>query len=304
MTMPPVAQKLPVAARAEYRPRRPASKPMPISSAFSRGFLALGVLGLWAVLFVVGLSSLSAARAQQSMYGDLRANLASETVADGGNIAPGTPLGLIEAPTIGLRYVFVEGTSAGDLTVGPGHVRTSPLPGQAGQSYIFGRSLAFGGPFAHISDLQPGASIIVTTQQGTFTYLVDKVRRSGDPMLDPLGSDGSRLTLVTAEGVSWRAGWVPNEAIYVDATLQGPTAQTPEDRPTTGVEAENPMQGDPSALEPLVLWLQLLLLVAIAAAWAQARWGAAQTWLVAAPAVIAVLWEASITAIQLLPNLL
>ncbi len=264
----------------------------------------LGVLGLWTVLFVVGLSSMSAARSQQLMYGDLRSNLAQETVLDGGNIPEGTPLGLIEAPTIGLRYVFVEGTTGKDLTVGPGHARTSPLPGQAGQSFIFGRSLAFGGPFAHISDLHAGESIIVTTQQGTFRYIVTDVRRSGDPKPDPPAASGSSLTLVTAEGVSWRAGWVPNQAIFVDSLLQGPVVPTPANRLTTGTEPENAMQGDPGALVPLILWLQLLLVVAMAAVWAQTRWGAPQTWLVAAPALIAILWASSVTAIQLLPNLM
>jgi sortase A len=277
---------------------------MSISSAVTRGFVALGVLGIWALMFATGLSSLSGGRSQQLMYSDLRAGLAAETIKTGGNITPGTPLGLIEVPQIGLRYVFVEGTSAEDLQAGPGHVRTSPLPGQAGQSYLFGRALTFGGPFKHIGDLRRGAQIFVTTQQGTFTYVVDGVRRAGDPKMDPPGSDASRLTLVSAEGVSWRAGWVPDEAVFVDSTLQGPTVPTPANRPTYGTEAENPMQGDPAALTPLVLWVQLLLLTAIGSAWALSRWGGPQTWLVAVPVTLAVLWGTSLSAINLLPNLM
>jgi hypothetical protein len=53
-----------------------------------------------------------------------------------------------------------------------------------------------------------------------------------------------------------------------------------------------------------VLWLQALLLAAVAAAWATARWGGPQTWLAGSPVVLAALWGASESAAQLLPNLM
>jgi sortase A len=54
----------------------------------------------------------------------------------------------------------------------------------------------------------------------------------------------------------------------------------------------------------LTLWLEALVLLAIAYAWGRGRWGVWQTWLVAAPVAIAVVWGATDAAVQLLPNLL
>ncbi len=284
----------------------PAATPpeIPVGSVVAARILGgIALLTIWCLLFVVGLSSLTAARTQHLLYGQLRSQLTLETVPLGGAIAPGTPVALIEAPAINLRYVVVEGTSSGDLRAGPGHRRDTPLPGQAGASVIDGRSLAFGGPFRHITDLQAGDIVTVTTGQGTFTYQVDGVRRAGDPIPAPLAAGTSRLTLATSEGVSWRAGCAPDRVVYVDSTLQVLTQPAPSGRPALPA-SEKALAGDPGALVPLVLWLQLLLAVLIGAAWAQVRWGGAQTWLVGAPAVLAALWGASEAAVQLLPNLI
>ncbi len=64
------------------------------------------------------------------------------------------------------------------------------------------------------------------------------------------------------------------------------------------------MQGDTSGMFSLTLWLEALVLLAIAYAWGRGRWGVWQTWLVAAPVAIAVVWGATDAAVQLLPNLL
>lgn len=264
----------------------------------------LALLTVWAVFFVVGLSSLEAGRSQQLLYTKLRSELALETAPLGGPITPGAPVALIEAPSIDLRYVVVEGTTAGDLRAGPGHLRYTPLPGQAGVSVIYGRSLAFGGPFRRVTQLHGGDPIIVTTQEGTFTYVVDQVRRPGDPIPDQLASGASRLRLVTSEGVGWRAGWAANQVVYLDATMSGITQPALAGRPPAVPDTEQAMHGDTAALVPLVLWMQLLLAATAGAAWAQVRWGGAQTWLVAVPAVLAILWGASESAIQLLPNLM
>lgn len=275
-----------------------------IPSLILRFTVLVGVLGLWCLLYVLVLSGFSEARSQHMIYGDLRTAIASETAPVGAVIKGGTPDGLMTIPSIGLHQVFVEGTTSGDLELGPGHLSTTPLPGQAGVSVIYGRAVAFGGPFRHITDLKPGDKITVTVQLGTFIYVVDDVRRADDPVLDPIGSDGSRLTLVTAEGLSWRSGWVPDQAVYVDADMQGTIVPTPSGRPTVVADDQAAMQGDSGALVPLVLWMQVLLLVAAGIAWAQTRWGNTQAWLVGAPAALATLWLASASAIQLLPNLM
>ena len=62
------------------------------------------------------------------MYQDLRADLAAMTVPFAGAIAPGTPLGVVSIPSIGLDQVFVEGSTSEQTRSGPGLKRDSVLP--------------------------------------------------------------------------------------------------------------------------------------------------------------------------------
>jgi sortase A len=300
---PPRVQAPDVPARQPV-PYRIPTPPLPAAAVVAvRVALSLALVATWSALYLFALSGLPAARDQQVLYEQLREQVALATEKIGGAIPPGTPVALLEAPAIGLRYVVVEGTAAGDLRAGPGHRRDTPLPGQAGVSLVYGRAVSFGGPFRHITRLRPGDTLTVTTGQGTFNYRVDRVRRAGDPVPDPLGAGQGRLTLVTAEGVSWRAGWVPDQAVYVDATLLNAAVPAPSGRPTAVPRAEEALQPDPGALVPLVLWLQVMLLATGAWAWAWLRWGSAQTWLVGLPLILLALWGASQSAAQLLPNL-
>jgi hypothetical protein len=68
--------------------------------------------------------------------------------------------------------------------------------------------------------------------------------------------------------------------------------------------AEAALAGDTSALFPLVLWMQALLLVACAVAWLRARWGLRQAWVVGVPVLAVVVTGVSVCAVRLLPNLL
>jgi sortase A len=209
-------------------------------------------------------------------------------------------------PTIGLRNtVVIEGTAAGDLIAGPGHLRNTPLPGQIGTTEIYGRASLFGGPFGDIASLHKGDEITFAAGQGdAISYLVEGVRRAGDPYPPLLADGGGRLVLVSGEGGGWRSGWAPSRTVYVDALLQGKGMPTPTGRPQRVPTAELALQPDVGALYQLVLWLALLMVVALAGLWAQDRWGRAQTWLIGVPAFLAALWGASETAAQLLPNLM
>lgn len=310
MTMLDVSGRHRTAATARTQPLPPAPlgtrPPPPPLSAGSAGVvrtaLVCALLAGWALFYVLGISGLQAARSQELAYDTLRQQLALATAPLGGAIGPGAPVALIEAPSIGARYVVVEGTGAGDLRQGPGHRRDTPLPGQAGICVIYGRSVAFGGPFRHIADLRRGDIVTATTGQGTFDYRVDAVRRAADALPDPLRSGEGRLTLVTAEGANWRAGWVPDRIVYVDASLQGPAQQAPSGRPTAVPVAETAMRADPDSLISLVLWLQLLAAATAGATWARVRWGGAQAWLVFVPLLLAGLWGVGESAVLLLPN--
>jgi sortase A len=216
-------------------------------------------------------------------------------------IPAGAPIAVLTIPRLGLNQVVVEGTSSGDLESGPGHRRDTVLPGQKGVSLVYGKSMTFGGPFEHIGELNRGDTIRAVTFQGTFTYRVEGVRRDGDPLPDiaPVTTGGSRLTMVTAEGSN---PFQPDHTVFVDALLRG-RAQPAATHPAIIPPEERSLASDRPALLNLVLWLQALVLVALAIAWARVRWGRWETHLVGLPVVLAVLWYVYESLGRMLPNL-
>ena len=273
--------------------------------ALTWALFALSITAAWLVLFALVLSGLQEGHGQAKAYGQLREGLSQQTVPLGGNIAPRTPLALLNSHALGLRdLVVAEGTSSGDLGHGPGHRRDTVLPGQPGVAVVYGRARLFGGPFGRLTLARKGDVVTVLTGQGTFSYVVDRVRHVGDPLPRPLAAGGSRLTLVTSGGASSSRLWTGSQPVYVDATLKGKAA--PGSPPPVALvpRSEQAMQGDASSLFVLVLWLPLLLMISALVVWATTRWGAVQSWLVGVPLLVAALWGASASAVELLPNLL
>jgi sortase A len=264
--------------------------------------LTIFALTGWVFLYLVLFSAVQHARSQHELYSTLRAELALATAPVGGVIAPGSPVAVLTIPAAQLRNeVVVEGTTSGVTRSGPGHLRTTPLPGQPGVAVLFGRSKTFGGPFAHIGSLHAGDPITVTTDQGVFRFTVSGVRHAGDPLPDAVAAGGGRLTLVASEG-----GWTADKVVYVDATLQGKAAADPGGRINVLSPSEKLMAGetDPLTFCEIFLWLQLLVVLAFGVPWLRHKWGYWQIWLVGTPALAAVIWGASSTAVRLLPNLL
>jgi sortase A len=293
--------------RGHHGGRSAEREPLPTTPAVIRwALLSLSLLALWVLVFAFILSGLQESRSQATYYATLREGLAGETAPIGGYIEPGSPVFLMDAPSGGLhKVVVVEGTTSSNLTAGPGHLSSTVLPGQAGVSVVLGRSVTFGAPFRDITRMQAGDTITVTTGQGRFTYTVDHVRLPGDPLPPPVADGASRLTLVTAQGAGWRSGWAPTGTVFVDATMRGGSTQPiPPGRPAAVPVSSEPMQGDTSSLVVLVLWLQVVILVGAFAGWGRSRWGTWQTWLIAAPLMLAALWGATQSAFVLLPNLI
>ena len=109
-------------------------------------------------------------RAERAELRRARAQLARRLergTADGG------PLGLIEIPRIGARFVFVQGTSETDLQEGPGHYLGTVLPGQHGTVGIAGHRTTYLAPFRHIDDLRHGDRIVLLMPYGRYTYRVE-----------------------------------------------------------------------------------------------------------------------------------
>lgn len=273
----------------------------------TRVLLLCALLAGWILLYITALSGLQEAHSQHQLYDDLRQTLAEGTAPIGGQIGVGKPVALLDIPAAGVhRLVVVEGTTSGMLRSGPGHLRDTPLPGQSGVSVIMGRSAMFGAPFAKIPQLQSGDHITVTTGQGVYKYLVSGVRQNGDPAPAAVSATAGRLTLITATGSGWRAGWAPNSAIYVDALLSGKTSAAPAGRPAAVSKAEQALQADMSdhTYIQIVLALQLALVVAVGGVWSWSRWNRWQVWLGGTPVLLVALWILSSVSTQMLPNLL
>ncbi len=269
-----------------------------------RTLYAISGLMIWALVYALLFGALQETRSQNVLYSQFRQQLAEETAPAGGAIGSAKPVALLEIPNLGVRDVVVEGTSASDLLLGPGHRADSPLPGEIGVSVLYGRGATFGAPFRRLVKLRPGDSITMVDGIGTFHYVVDDIRHAGSLLPKPLSAGSSRLTLASVSGTGWRADWAPSSPFYVDATMRGTALAEPGGRVAEVSPTDKLMASDTGALSPLVRWLQLFGLVAVGAAWMYSRWGRWQTWLVAVPTLGAVLWLVSETAVKLLPNVL
>jgi LPXTG-site transpeptidase (sortase) family protein len=248
-------------------------------------------------------------RVQHNAYADFRAELAQATAPTGPTdpanaqalLASGTPVALLSIPAIGLNVIVREGTSGQVLEGGPGHLRDTQLPGQAGYSEIFGRRATYGGPFARLSSLSPGAIITVTTGQGVTRYQVIDLRRAGD-QVPPLVPGKGRLVLATADGPPF----APTGVLRIDAD----TITTPKPAPAMVVTASDIgsselLFGTESiAWVPLVLWGQGLVLAAAGISWLGSRGGRWQTWTIAVPVLGYFGLGVADQVARLLPNLM
>jgi sortase A len=283
--------------------RRAEPKPWQVTGAIA-GLLLLLVVGFFVYLY--GLSSVSEARAQAGMFknfvAELQQGAAPVTPSTTGpkgttiQLAEGTPVAVLNIPEIGLRdTVVVEGTTSRDLALGPGHVPSSALPGQAGASFIYGKVATYGAPFAHLMQLNRGDRFTVTTGQGTATYVVESFGTSARPA--PADAD-NRLVLETAA-----SSFLPNSAVQVSADLVSAPQQNPDDWPAITAQEADMGRDTADSLVPLTLWSQALLLAVIVSTVAAHRWSRWGTYLLMAPVVMALLWCVYENAACLLPNL-
>jgi len=274
------------------------------------GGLTVTTAGLLTVAFLVQMLALSPifyARQQQIMFDEFRYQLANATAPVGQVdqndllIESGQPVAIVKIAAINVDAVVVEGTSSGTLMSGIGHRRDTPLPGQFGNSVLYGRQFTFGGPFGRIGELEPGAKIHVTTGQGVSTYSVYDVRYTGDPLPETMTS-GGRLTLVSAAGIPF----MPNTVVRVDAKLMSEPNTTPAQMFSIESldEAEAPLAGDPRGWSQLALILVFTSMLVIAMAYSLRLWGPRQTWVVASPLLLALGIAIGTQVSILLPNLL
>jgi len=257
------------------------------------GLILLGAFVLGFLAYLYGISAIQEARAQSNSYATLRGQL-SQGIAPLGVTTPGSPVAILNIPAIGVtNVVVVEGTSPQNLELGPGHVRSTPLPGQSGVSAIFGRRATFGAPFGRLGELRVGDKLTVTTGQGRASYII-VARGDSRHLVDDPAPD--RLLLFTA-----CSAVIPTSYCYVDADLTSSPQPDPGGRPAI-TTAETPLSGDGSVLVLTMMWALALVIISVAGTVAAARWSPWLAYLAAAPVALAVLWNLYQSLAALLPN--
>lgn len=113
----------------------------------------------------------------------------------------GEPFAIIRIPSIERLadgWAVVEGVTRPILRAGAGHMPSTPLPGQPGNSVISGHRTTYGAPFHELDTLKPGDLIMVETALGVHTYQV-----TGSEIVSPRDvwviedRGGATLTLTT-----------------------------------------------------------------------------------------------------------
>jgi sortase A len=273
--------------------RFPAGTGSPVLHAVGLGLVLLGVTVLGFVGYLYGLSGVAEARSQATMYQRLSNELAGE-VAPLGHTTPGAPVAVLDIPAIGVNdMVVVQGTTPENLTLGPGHLPDTPMPGQAGVSEIFGRRATFGAPFALLPRLRTGDTIKVINGQGTSVYTVAAVGDSTHVINDPAPN---RLVLMTASSPLVPAYYTDVDARLTSTVHPGPAASR------VISASELPLAGDGGALGLTMAWALALALVSALGTLAVLRWSPWPAYIAVAPVVLAVLWNLYQNLAMALPN--
>lgn len=123
----------------------------------------------------------------------------------------------ISIPKINLDAVILEGTSHKSLTLGPGHLRDSAMPGDPGNSVLAAHRDTF---FRHIYELKPGDDIFVERDGQQYHYVVTgkRVVQPADVSVLDATSE-SRLTLITCYPVYF-IGPAPERLVVVAKLAQ------------------------------------------------------------------------------------
>ncbi|GAA2184756.1 sortase [Brooklawnia cerclae] len=270
--------------------------------------LTISLLLLAFVFHATLFTSFQFRAAQSNAYDQLRTELAKAETPTGplntdeNLVVAGSPVALLQAPSIGLSVTVLEGSSSEVLRSGAGHRRDTVMPGQPGTTVILGRQLTYGGPFGSLKDLQPGDEITVTTGQGVSVYRVFGLRRAGDPLPEALQSGQGRLELMTADGLAL----FPSGVLHVDAELITKTNKAAAQVIAYSAlpAGEKAMGQDQGAWFIAFFWGVFFVLAGVTVAWLWRNWGKWHAWVVGIPVLLALGVTTADAVMNALPNLL
>ena len=165
-----------------------------------RGLIAAGAaLGIWCAMVLLEARFHQTAKlpepqltvTQTALPGDAGA---SPTPQPSGPAA-GTLLGRLEAPSVKLSTVVLEGSDDGTLSRGSGHIEDTPVPGQPGNVGIAGHRDT---TFRALRNIHVGDPLDFKTAERVYRYRISKTMIVGPDdvyVLDPTAEPA--LTLVT-----------------------------------------------------------------------------------------------------------
>ncbi len=241
---------------------------VPVRTVVAVACLSLAGLIILFVVYLLAFTPLTASRNQQRLVQSLvtqplyRYNLAS------GQLPPeGSAVAVISIPALRLHQVVVEGTSASDLTNGPGLMPGTALPGTPGNSVIAGRRVTFGAAFGALDKLRKGDRITIVDGAGTSLYRVTRslvVTAGQQDVVAP--TTDNRLTMITSD-----SSLFTNGRLVVQAKLTTVPYAVPSESIAVPTY-ELGLSGDPSAGGLALFWALLSLLLLIGAALAIWRW--------------------------------
>jgi sortase A len=145
--------------------------------------------------------------------------------------APGRPkltgidlLTRVSIPKINLDAIVVEGASRKQLSIGPGHMKQTAMPGEPGNAVITGHRDTF---FRHIYELQKGDEIVVRRNGQVFRYEVTgkKIVKPEDVSVLKQTPD-PRLTLITCYP-TYYIGPAPERLVIFSKLVEGDSANPP-----------------------------------------------------------------------------
>lgn len=343
-----VAAEVPDDAQGEAAQPAPRATWLPSRAELRRiavvALLCVLVFAAAEAIVFYGVGSLLHNRDQRSLSATERSAIADAAAARDGLYrkplptlppTPGSAVGMLVIPAIGLQQAVVEGVGASDTSEGPGHVPGTAGLGQPGNSAVVGRNAGDGGSFGNLGQLRSGDHIVTATTQGESLYVVTSVGSGAVVTYAPVtrvlsgpqsaghstssthksshavhgkktktfnlqslfgAAAHNQLTLVTSgSGTPWNS----NGAVVVVARMKG-EAFSPTPQESRSLEQQG-TTGDANALPWLLLTLLAMALVMAISVALYRRLTTRSAYLVTTGPLLALTIVAALLASRLLP---
>jgi sortase A len=296
----------------EREPSKVAGDTVPRGATIFTWIRNIGVIILLFVAWQLWGTSIGQHQAQQNLRSQFESSVrahgsgaTSNALIPPGTVVPvpaeGTAIAHLQIPSIGVDQFVVSGTSADDLSKGPGHYIGTAMPGQAGNVAIAGHRTTNGAPFNQLGHMALGDKIILTTLLGEkLTYVVSQAPVAVSPsdvsVVNDFGDNRITLTTCTPEFSA------AQRLVVVGELQQGVANPTSKTKPVTYHVVNAQISGWVWHLLPVVaLEVAALVLLALSNRRLLVLFGRFGHWLILLPIWIAGLYLLFETLTTFLP---